>query len=98
MTWPLGFPARGEYAARSTRPAGPVAYFESSPEDPAAGDSVRFDAGASADIAGRGLSYAWDFGDGSTGAGVTASHNYRKAGWYDAKLVVTDAKGNSSGY
>ena len=98
MTWTLGLLARPEYVGRSARPAGPVAYFETSPENPAAGSSVSFNAGAAADPAGGGLAYTWDFGDGGRGIGATPIHAYATAGWYDAKLVVTDAAGKRSGY
>jgi PKD repeat protein len=38
-------------------------------------------------------SYAWDFGDGTTGAGVTATHSYGTGGSYSVALTVTDDKG-----
>jgi PKD repeat protein len=38
-------------------------------------------------------SWAWDFGDGATGAGKTASHTYAAAGTYTVKLTVTDGAG-----
>ena len=38
--------------------------------------------------------YCWDFGDSSTGSGVTTTHDYA-AGTYAATLTVTDADGNS---
>lgn len=41
------------------------------------------------------LSYAWDFGDGSTGTGEAATHNYVDPGTYTASLTVTDDKGSS---
>jgi PKD repeat protein len=37
--------------------------------------------------------YAWDFGDGSTGSGVSASHSYAAAGTYSVALTVTDDRG-----
>lgn len=98
MTWTVGLLARPEYVGRSAAPTGPVAYFETFPGSPAAGSDVSFNARASADVAGNGLTYLWDFGDGSRGTGATPTHAYAKAGWYDAKLVVTDAAGKSSGY
>jgi PKD repeat protein len=39
------------------------------------------------------LTYAWDFGDGSTGTGVSPSHTYAADGPYTVSLTVTDAKG-----
>jgi photosystem II stability/assembly factor-like uncharacterized protein len=37
-----------------------------------------------------GLSFRWDFGDGSTGAGATASHAYAKPGIYQVTLAVAN--------
>jgi PKD repeat protein len=51
------------------------------------------DATASSDPDGSIASYAWTFGDGGTGTGVTASHTYAAAGTYSIKLTVTDNKG-----
>src|SRR5262249_44091702 len=42
-----------------------------------------------------GFSYAWDFGDGTTGSGATPSHTYAAAGTYIATLKVTDKDGGS---
>jgi PKD repeat protein len=38
-------------------------------------------------------SYAWDFGDGTTGAGLTTTHAFSRFGNYAVRLVVTDARG-----
>ncbi|MGD8450559.1 MAG: PKD domain-containing protein [Phycisphaerae bacterium] len=40
------------------------------------------------------LTYAWDFGDGSTADTVEATHTYDTAGTYTIVLHVTDAEGN----
>ena len=42
---------------------------------------------------GIGLTYAWDFGDGSTGTGVAAGHRYLDNGTYIVTLTVTDDAG-----
>jgi PKD repeat protein len=39
--------------------------------------------------------YAWDFGDGSTGNGTEVSHAYEMGGWYNVTLTVTCASGNN---
>jgi PKD repeat protein len=51
-----------------------------------------FDASASTDD-GSITSYAWDFGDGATGSGLTTTHSYAAAGTYSVTLTVTDDGG-----
>lgn len=58
----------------------------------ACGDATRTCAPANNPI----VSYAWDFGDGRTASGRTASHAYDEAGTYVATLRVTDALGRSA--
>ena len=48
---------------------------------------VQFDATQST---GENLTYAWDYGDGYTDSGATATHCYYQAGTYTVKLTVTD--------
>ncbi len=57
------------------------------------GLTAAFDASASRDTDGSVVSYAWNFGDGTTGSGVTTSHAYATAGTYNVTLVVTDNGG-----
>jgi PKD repeat protein len=56
--------------------------------------SCDFDASASSDD-GTIVSYDWDFGDGSNGSGVTASHTYAAGATYTVALTVTDDGGLS---
>ncbi len=39
------------------------------------------------------VSYEWDFGDGSTGVGITVDHSYGEVGQYTVTLTVTDSAG-----
>ncbi|WP_262848541.1 PKD domain-containing protein [Mumia quercus] len=41
-------------------------------------------------------SYAWDFGDGTSGTGATADHRYAASGTYDVTLTVTNRKGTAT--
>jgi PKD repeat protein len=67
----------------------PVAVFSSV----VSGLGVSFDGSGSSDPDGRVVSYAWSFGDGSTGVGATPVHQYAVAGQYDVSLTVTDDGG-----
>jgi hypothetical protein len=39
--------------------------------------------------------YAWDFGDGTTGTGMTVIHEFENAGTFVVRLTVTDVRGTS---
>ena len=56
------------------------------------GDTVDFDASASADSDGTISEYRWDFGDGSTGTGGLVSHQFGN-GSFPITLTVIDDKG-----
>ena len=51
--------------------------------------------GSATDPDGDSLSYAWDFGDGTTKSGQTSNHRYTAAGTYTISLMVTDIEGAS---
>ncbi|TYL49691.1 PKD domain-containing protein [Nocardioides sp. BGMRC 2183] len=42
------------------------------------------------------LSYAWEFGDGTTGAGPDPDHTYTADGTYDATVTVSNAAGDEA--
>ncbi len=73
----------------------PNASFSFTPAGPTAGDTVSFDASASSDPDGTIVSYAWEFGDGSTGSGQFVTHAFTSSGSYSVKLTVTDNQGSS---
>ena len=57
------------------------------------GLSCDFDASGSYDPDGSIVSYAWNFGDGNTGSGMTATHTYSSVNDYTVTLTVTDNGG-----
>jgi lysophospholipase L1-like esterase/chitodextrinase len=79
--WPNGGP---------TPDAAPTAAFAAS----CTGLSCTFDASASTDDHGI-TGYGWTFGDGASGAGLTASHAFASAGTFTVALVVTDTAGQT---
>ncbi len=78
----------------------PVASFTYAPQSygrPIVGESVFFNASASYDPDGGSLvNYDWDFGDDSTGTGMTATHTYATPGDYTVTLNVTDDDGETA--
>jgi len=59
-----------------------ITFDGSSSYDPDDGDSI--------------TSYQWDFGDGSTGEGVTTQHIYTSEGSYTVELTVKDSNGEQT--
>ncbi|WP_431279650.1 PKD domain-containing protein [Leifsonia poae] len=81
-----------QYAAATSAPPPnqlPVASFTATPS----GLTASVDGTASSDPDGSIASYAWNFGDGGTATGATASHLYAAGGTYTIGLTVTDNKG-----
>ncbi len=54
--------------------------------------SFAFDGSASSDPDGDGLTYSWDYGDGTTGMGVATNHIYASDGAFTVTLTVSDGK------
>jgi chitodextrinase len=71
----------------------PTASFSLAPSPATAGTPVGFDGSASRDPDGSIASYAWSFGDGTSGAGIAPSHAYSAAGTYTITLTITDSGG-----
>ncbi len=80
-----------------TNPNPPTAHIVTNPASPTgqAPFTVGFDGSSSTVPDGPGT-FAWNFGDGGTATGVTASHTYTAAGTYTASLKVTDANNVSN--
>ncbi len=74
----------------------PTIAFIFSPSNPGVGLWVQFDASASFDSDGTISSYAWTFGDGTTGTGASTWHRFMSSGTYSVKLTATDNDGASA--
>ncbi|MGW8364054.1 S8 family serine peptidase [Streptomyces wedmorensis] len=84
----LGMTDTTVYPAGGT--AAPQATFV--PDCDRASRACTFDAALTG---GSGLSYSWDFGDGTTGTGVKPAHTYASYGTYTVRLTVTDSSGRT---
>jgi formylglycine-generating enzyme required for sulfatase activity len=62
----------------------------SGPTSGSVGETLSFSGADSFDEDGYIVSYAWDFGDGTTGSGVNVTHVYTVPGSYQVTLTVTD--------
>lgn len=60
-----------------------------------AGVAMTFNGTQSSDPDGDNLTYQWAFGDGETAADAMATHQYARAGNYNAQLTVRDGRGGS---
>ena len=97
----VGAAVAGVAVTREAAPAPPVAALRITPSGlgMAGLTEYRFDGTGSSDPNEDVLTYSWDFGDGSRGTGVTATHVYEAPGMYDVTLTVSDgsAEATSSG-
>ena len=71
----------------------PTAVVQASPMSGTAPLTVGFNGTGSTDSDGTIASFAWSFGDGSTGSGASSSHTYNNPGTYNATLTVRDDDG-----
>lgn len=75
-------------------PTAPEIISTSGPDELQAGDSGRFDAEINED-ADEPLTYTWNFGDGSTGSGLSANHSYSSAGEYQVVFTAENEGGTA---
>ena len=76
-----------------------VAAFTVAPASPLVMSSATFDASTttnSGSACNNSCTYAWDFGDGTSGTGMTVTHVYRTQGSFVVTLAVTDSRGAQS--
>ena len=76
-------------------PDGLAPYFTFTPSSPDDNETVLFiacgDANRACSPSNNPIAtYSWDFGDGATGSGQTATHSFRDPGTYAVQLTVTD--------
>ncbi len=93
----LGFYENGVFLGGKIPPVpqviGGVARFAVSQTVGRVGTAIAFDASSSYHLQNQALTYAWNFGDGSSAVGKTASRVYTTPGTYKAVLTITDAAG-----
>lgn len=82
----------GTWTVSGAPGSGPVAAFTATAGN---GTVWLFDASGSASGRGSISSYQWNFGDGTTGSGVSVSHSFT-AGTFAVTLTVTDSSGASA--
>jgi PKD repeat protein len=70
--------------------------FTVSPATPLINQTVSFNGSAVTALAGATITqWAWDFGDGATGADASTTHTYAAVGTYVVRLTVTDSAGRT---
>jgi PKD repeat protein len=74
----------------------PVVVLDATPVTGPRRLKVRFTGSGSSDPEGEELSYAWEFGDGTTSTSADPVHEYTKVGTVTARLTVSSASGLSS--
>ncbi len=71
------------------------AFFVYTPHQPLVNSTVAFN-GSRSESSANILDYNWDFGDDTTGSGITPTHVYTKPGTYTVVLTVTSEVGTAT--
>ncbi|HZU77013.1 MAG TPA: PKD domain-containing protein [Dehalococcoidia bacterium] len=89
---PIAVAPRSAHAAAGAhaRQAAGTAAVIADPGDTTLGSPTTFDGSGSS---GGGLTYAWDFGDGTTASGIRVQHGYARVDDYTVTLTVQDGTG-----
>ncbi|MEU4770194.1 PQQ-dependent sugar dehydrogenase [Actinosynnema sp. NPDC023794] len=101
LDYGTGWGSGNEYSALyriEYNPAGnkaPTARAGANPTSGLAPLTVAFSSTGSSDPEGGALTYAWNFGDGTSSTAANPSHTYTANGRYTATLTVTDPGGRS---
>lgn len=74
----------------------PTASITATPISGSAPLTVAFSGTGSTDPDGDPLTFSWNYGDGTTGTGLTVNHVYTLAGTYTAVLTVSDGRGGTT--
>ncbi|HSJ74576.1 MAG TPA: PKD domain-containing protein, partial [Gemmatimonadales bacterium] len=78
----------------------PVARATANPTSGSPPLTVQFDGSGSSDPNGKAITYAWNFGDPTSGSNTSSlqkpTHTYLRAGTYTVTLTVTDASNRST--
>jgi PKD repeat protein len=83
---------KSNYVTVTAPTAAPVAGFSGTPTSGVAPLTVNFSNSSTGSI----VTYAWDFGDGTSSSVQNPSHAYSAAGSYTVKLTVTGAGGSNT--
>jgi hypothetical protein len=97
VTSPTGSISGADRTLTVGEPTALTASIRVSPTNPVKNvDLVNFDGSASTTPDGVAIvSYVWDFGDGTSGTGVTTQHMFTQTRTYVVRLTITDALGRT---
>lgn len=77
-------------------PDGMQPNFTFTPSTPTQGQAVFFESTSTGSSVNPIVAYSWDFGDGGTATGTTATHTFSAPATYFVKLTTFDASGRSA--